>query len=58
MTPKDRELVEKRTDPASRFVLSVLRRREAGLTRQKTTTGITALYCTQHNAWKCKETHA
>jgi len=55
MTPASGARVEQRTDPASRFVLSVLRSREAGITCQKTPAEIAALYCTEHHAWKCKE---
>jgi hypothetical protein len=36
----------------ARAVQTILRRREAGLTRQKTTAEIAAMYCTEHHAWK------
>jgi hypothetical protein len=39
----------------ARAVQTILRRHEAGLTRQKTTAEIEAMYCTTHRAWKCEE---
>jgi hypothetical protein len=39
--------------PNARYVQALRQRREAGLTRQKTTAEIAAMFCTEHNAWKC-----
>jgi hypothetical protein len=41
----------------ARAVQTILRRREAGLTRQQTTAEIASLYCAQHHAWKCGQPH-
>jgi hypothetical protein len=52
----NRDLIRKRAaagNPEMRFLNHVLTQREQGITRQRTTAEIAAMYCVEHKAWKC-----